>query len=147
LAPFFFSDDHPISEEPNAQLALFPCVLDKREHFVVAPANNREVHLCLKKLPNIIAKRRNIIQKLLDTMERQLNTMRAGITRRRRTMLIPPKVTPPTPAITLTTQVRLIRRNTAKSNEGQVASKTPSAFSLQRLGRRCAYAGRHEGYA
>jgi hypothetical protein len=30
-------------------------------------------------------------------MERQLNTMREGITRRRRTMLIPPKVTPPRP--------------------------------------------------
>jgi len=38
------------------------------------------------------------------TMERQLNTTRAGITRKRRITLILPTVTPPTLAITLSTQ-------------------------------------------
>ena len=50
------------------------------------------------------------------TMERQLNTTRAGITRKRRITLTLPTVTPPTLAITLSTQARLIRRNTVKSN-------------------------------
>jgi hypothetical protein len=78
--------------------------------------NNREVRSCLKKLLNIIAKHPNTTQKLLGTMERQLNTMRAGITRKRRIMLILPTGMPPTLAITLTTQARPTRRNTAKSN-------------------------------
>jgi hypothetical protein len=78
-------------------------------------ANNREVDLCLKRLLNIIAKHRNITQRLLGTMERQLNTTRAGNMRKRRIMLTLPTVTPPTLAITLSTQARLIRRSTAKS--------------------------------
>jgi hypothetical protein len=89
---------------------------DNRADFVVAHANNREVCLCLKRLLNIIAKHRNITQKLLGTMERQLNTTRAGSTRKRRIMLTLPTVIPPTLAITLSTQARLIRRSTAKSN-------------------------------
>ena len=44
------------------------------------------------------------------------NTTRAGITRKRRITLILPTVTPPTLAITLSTQARLIRRSTARSN-------------------------------
>ena len=79
-------------------------------------ANNREVYLCLRRLPTIIAKHRNITQKLLGTMVRQLNTTRAGITRKRRIMLTLPTVTPHTLVITLSTQARLIRRSTAKSS-------------------------------
>jgi hypothetical protein len=100
--------------------------LDNRA-FVVAHANNREVHLCLKRLLNIIAKHRNITQKLLGTMERQLNTTTADITRKRRIMLTLPTVTPLTLAITLTTQARLIRRSTAKSNAADSGRRPISA--------------------
>jgi hypothetical protein len=99
---------------------------------VVAHANNREVHLCLKRLLNIITKHRNITQKLLGTMERQLNTTRAGITRKRRIMLTPPTVTPPTLAITLTTQARLIRRSTAKSNAADSGRRPMSAHRCEK---------------
>ena len=96
-------------------------------HISSLHANNREVDLCLKRLLTIIAKHRNITQKLLGTMERQLNTTRAGITRKRRIMLTLPTVTPRTLAITLSTQARLIRRSTAKSNAADSGRRPLSA--------------------
>ena len=105
-----------IAEEPNAKPALSHASWIAVHVSSPCTANNREVHLCLKRLLNIIAKHRNITQKLLGTMEKQLNTTRVGITRKRRIMLTLPTVMPRTLAITLTTQARLIRRSTAKSS-------------------------------
>jgi hypothetical protein len=86
------------------------------------------IRLCLKKLPNIIAKHPNTTAKPLVITMKQPSIMRAGNARKLPITLTLPVVTRATLAITLTTPAKRILRSTGRNSLVDDEFARPAGF-------------------